>query len=880
MAQNSIFPDLHPFHGGLSREQESEATTAIRLWCEAACEEAEGDQKASEELKMVDRYVEYLQGIQWPTARPTYRAKPIDNKMFGLFLELLGLLTDIRPIAEITSVSREKADIAQEDALNKRMKAWWVGNNIESTFAMGVVYAILTSSFLKLEWDPRARPMGRGEVCLRPLAPTAVLPLKAGNTLQSAEALIYQDWKPTGWVRAKYPAKAHLVMPDMGVSQYSVDSGPPGNVTPMLFNLLTPAFKRLMTKDKARVGMSAYPECRYREFWLKDYCVAPYTKVLTANMEWKRADELVVGEDLIGCNEDAAQSPKTKAKTGKVVRTRWLRRTKVESIKALRQPCVKVHTDRGTVVCSTLHRWLVKTKQAGNRHGSRWWIHYDWQRAEDLKPGDNIGFVCAPWEEEQSKDAGYLAGIFDGEGWLSKGQLGVAQKPGFVLSKTKALIEERGYKTREYRTNSSAYQVLVNGGREEKMRLLGTIRPRRLLDKSTQLWEGRLLQGAKVPPATVISVEAIGEQEVLGIQTTERTFIAEGFVSHNSVNTSNQEIVMGDATNPWKTAYTVRPKELLYPRGRLIVMAGREIVEDTPNPYWHGMFPFSLLRLNAVPWQLYGMSDCRSWSDLQDIINTILAGVIDMIKKAVNPPFFAPKTAFSEQVWNSLDFSMPGARAAYNAVSPQGPQMFKTGELPGYVLPTLQHITREMNERSGIAAVGEAVRKKQVPGGDTLDQIRMSQQGPIRYKGRNIETCISELGQQMVPNIFQFYNKDERIKVPTPPGSTPEFMDWKGSEMVPSNIQPAEHIKKFEFTVIEGSLLGVQRVEQMMNLMKLRQSREISRTTFFEKLNKLGFISLDAANEEKLLMKEMQEGVGGAPPRGKKAQGGGAGKVM
>jgi hypothetical protein len=614
-AQTPFFPELPASASQRTAEAESQADAAIRLWCEAAYEEAEADQKSSEELKMVDRYVEYLQGIQWPTARPSYRAKPIDNKMFGLFLELLGLLTDIRPISEVTSVSRDKQFMDQEDAINKRMKAWWVGNNIESTFAMGVVYAILTSSFLKLEWDPRARPMGRGEVCLRPLSPTSVLPLKAGNTLQSAEALIYADWKPVGWVKAKYPGKAHLVRPDMGVSQYSVDSGPPGNVTPQLFNLLTPAFKRLMTKDKARVGISAYPECRYREFWIKDY----------------------------------------------------------------------------------------------------------------------------------------------------------------------------------------------------------------------------------------------------------------------TVNTSNQTVTMGDVANPWRTSYQVKPMELLYPRGRLIVMAGREVVEDCPNPYWHGQFPFSLLRLNAVPWQLYGMSDLRSWADLQDIINTILAGVIDMIKKAVNPPFFAPKTAFSDQVWNSIDFSMPGARAAYNAVSPQGPQMFKTGELPGYVLPVMQHVTREMDQRSGIASVGEAVRKKQVPGGDTLDQIRQSQQGPIRYKGRNIETCISELGQQMVPNIFQFYNRDERVRVPMPPGAPTQMMDWNGGSMIPEKMQPAEYIKNFEFSVIEGSLLGIERFEQATNLMKLYLGHVISRKTLCEKLDKLGYIHIDPDEEEKRLVHEMQTGTAAAPPKGKKGQGGGGG---
>jgi len=611
-SHGSFFPELAPTSPSISRtsEAESQAEAAIRLWCEAAYEEAEADQKASEELKMVDRYVEYLQGIQWPTARPSYRAKPIDNKMFGLFLELLGLLTDIRPIAEVTSVSRDKQFIDQEEAINQRMKAWWVGNNIESTFAMGVVYAILTSSFLKLEWDPRAKPMGRGEVCLRPLAPQAVLPLKAGNTLQSAEALINVDWKGVGWARAKFPKKAHLIRPDMGVSQYAVDNGPPGNVTPQLFNLLTPAMKRMMTRDKARVGVSAYPECKYREFWIKDW----------------------------------------------------------------------------------------------------------------------------------------------------------------------------------------------------------------------------------------------------------------------TVSTSNQDVVMGDPNNPWRTSYVVKPGELFYPRGRLIVMCGREIVEDCPNPYWHGMFPFSLLRLNAVPWSIYGMSDLRSWADLQDIINTIMAGVIDMIKKAVNPPFFAPKTAFSEQVWNSIDFSMPGARAAYNATSPQEPKMINVGQLPGYVLPTLQHVTREMNERSGIAAVGEAVRKKQVPGGDTLDQIRQSQQGPIRYKGRNIETCISELGQQMVPNLFQFYNRDERFKVPAAPGAPSVFMDWNGSKMMPETMQPAEYIRNFDFTVIEGSLLGLQRVEQGQNLLKLYLGHVISRKTLCEKLNKLGFIYIDPDEEEKRLIHEAQTGTAAAPPKGKKGE--------
>jgi hypothetical protein len=230
-------------------------------------------------------------------------------------------------------------------------------------------------------------------------------------------------------------------------------------------------------------------------------------------------------------------------------------------------------------------------------------------------------------------------------------------------------------------------------------------------------------------------------------------------------------------------------------------------------------------------------------------------------------------------VWNSIDFSMPGARAAYNAVSPHEPKVMNVAPLPGFVLPMLQHVTREMDQRSGIAAIGEAVRKKQVPGGDTLDQIRQSQQGPIRYKARNIEACISELGQQMVPNLFQFYREDERIRMPGSPGAPPDFLEWNGSTMIPPGVQPMDYIRNFQFTIVEGSLLGVQRMEQMLNLVKLRQAREISRATFFDRLNKLGFIHLDVEKEEAALKKEAAEGLMG-PPKGKKGAGGAASKVM
>lgn len=595
---------MDPVTGAANPWYPEERETAVRQWCEAAFEEAEADQKQSEEVKLVEKYIDYLSGKQWPAGRPSYRAKPVNNRMYRLFWEVIALLTDIRPIADVRSTERTQKYVDVEDLLNKGIKAWWVNNGIEMRSAMCIVYAMLTAGFSKLEWDPTANG-GVGDISLVPLGPTAVLPLKPGIDLQDSEALIYNTVKPVGWVKRKHPSRAHLVTPDLDMSQYAIDSNPPSSNSPFLYDRLTPAFKRLMAKDRI-AGASAFPMVRYREFWLKDY----------------------------------------------------------------------------------------------------------------------------------------------------------------------------------------------------------------------------------------------------------------------TVNSSSTTVLMGNPYSKFDEAYWVKPQEMLYPRGRLIVMAGRKIVHDGPNPYWHGLFPFSLCRLNIVPWSIYGLSDLRSLSDMQDIVNQILAGVLDMIKRAVNPPFFAPKSAFSEKVWNDVDLSMPGARLAYNAVSPGEPKVVSVAPLPGFVLNMQQSLYHEMDQQSNIAAVNAAAGKKQIPGADTLDLIRNVQQTPIRLKGRNIEKFISDNGAQLVPNMFQFYRKDRRVFLVGPDGNLAFDQSWD----IESGRSAQQFMGRYKFTIVEGSLLSAQRVEMVGQLEKLRLQHDLDRRTFFDKASKLMNVTFDVDTIEKNLMNEAKMGMMAQPPKGGKGK--------
>jgi hypothetical protein len=614
----SFFPELLPRYGEdpATGEQspwyDSESSKTIAYWCEAAWEEANEDAKASEELGQIDKYIDYLAGKQWPEGRPSYRSKPVNNRMSRLFWELVALLTDLRPIADIRATVREPAFIKQEDVMNTAIRSWWRNNRIEGKLAMTIVYAILTTGFMKIEWDPTIQ-FGMGDFNVIPLSPRALLPLKPAYGLQSAECLIYQDIKPVGWVKRKFPRRSHLVFPDMDVSQYEVQGGAPANISPQLFQSLSPAFKRVLGRDSRKTQTSAYPMCRYREFWLKDY----------------------------------------------------------------------------------------------------------------------------------------------------------------------------------------------------------------------------------------------------------------------TANTSNVTLKMGDETTPYRLRYLVKPGGFIYPRGRLIVMAGRQVVEDCPNPYWHGQFPFAMCRLNVVPWQLYGMSALKSWKDLQDIVNQIIAGVLDMVKRAVNPPFFAPMNALSPEAWNQVDLSMPGARLAYRQTAAHEPKVVQTAQLPGFVLPFYSGITHEMDQQSGIATIDEAMRKKQIPGGDTLDQIRNSKQTPIRMQGRNIEETVDDCGAQMVPNMFQFYRGNRRVTLSGAFGQQTESteMAWP-KDLIPESADPQDFIRNFRFETMEGSLLSIQRVDKVLGLMRLRQAGDIDRKTFFKLLDKFENVYLDVNEIEKNLKQERAEGLMGMPPKGKK--GGGA----
>jgi hypothetical protein len=265
-------------------------------------------------------------------------------------------------------------------------------------------------------------------------------------------------------------------------------------------------------------------------------CVAPETRILTSDLRWVQAGDVRPGDRLTGFDENTG---------GQYNPRRW-HTSVVEDFTIIKKPCYRLELSDGShVVCSYDHQWLTTTKDLSP--SQRDWTrteHLDGQshfatgRNRGLPAGDRV--ILKPldvWNDGGLME-GYLAGVLDGEGHLSRhtqgkgswSSLGFCQKDNPCLTQSLDFLSQLEFKYSVYGPKNDVFNVKILGGATEQMRFLGQVRPVRLLDKFTP--GGRFQCQNHV---AVVGREYVGEQWVASIQTSTRTFIAEGLASHNCV---------------------------------------------------------------------------------------------------------------------------------------------------------------------------------------------------------------------------------------------------------------------------------------------------------------------------------------------------------
>jgi Lysozyme like domain len=267
-------------------------------------------------------------------------------------------------------------------------------------------------------------------------------------------------------------------------------------------------------------------------------CVEAQTPVLCADLVWRQVGDLEAGDEIIAVDESPTPSLLSGLRHGRKFRT-----TRVEANCCHPAECFRVVTTLGELIATANHPWLFWSE---NSHRYTW----KWMTTEQLQVGTPVSYFKEPWKAEAGWEAGWLAGMYDGEGSYSFGHsrgkrdyadahaLNLAQRPSQTLERVREALIRRQFRVNETTTHSSlgACQTLVIQCRPEIMRLLGMIRPPRLLElpKLRQLWEGMSV-GKTVQRAKVIAVEKLPKlKEIAQLQIAARTYLANGFIAHNS----------------------------------------------------------------------------------------------------------------------------------------------------------------------------------------------------------------------------------------------------------------------------------------------------------------------------------------------------------
>lgn len=283
----------------------------------------------------------------------------------------------------------------------------------------------------------------------------------------------------------------------------------------------------------------------YRNLILKSrqlgFCLHPDTRVLTADLQWIPIKDLVPGQEIISVDEHIIHSRGCgrKMRTGKVI-----------AVVGVKRDAYKISFDDGrSVICTGKHPWLCKKSNADLHWGT-----IDFQRSvngEDRKTHIQVGTmvrsITKPWGETTIED-GWFAGMLDGEGFMDKVSakksptINVSQLSGPVWERLVKYAQDEGYsyriendKTlRKTKYGRSPVPKLCFGRMDELFKLLGKCRPTRFGKR--KFWEGRELPGKKtgIGWSVVTKIEKLPEQIMIDLQTTEGTYIAEGFVSHNT----------------------------------------------------------------------------------------------------------------------------------------------------------------------------------------------------------------------------------------------------------------------------------------------------------------------------------------------------------
>ncbi len=251
-----------------------------------------------------------------------------------------------------------------------------------------------------------------------------------------------------------------------------------------------------------------------------DFCLAPDTRLLDGDMVWRPISDYNVGDSILGFDEHKSTHRGRQFQMGTVL-----------GKKRLIKDCIKIVTTEGAVICSKDHMWIASGGPLGNIT--------NWKRADTLKVGYKLSKVMEVWDTPRNEETSWMGGFLDGEGYISNNsQIGVGQNydgdNGLVLEKALSIFTKYMVNADNRICKKKRCWKVRPAGLRTGFQAVGIFQPLRLKAKLLRgLSTHTSIRSKRNRKATILEIINVGPQEVVALETTTKTFLAEGMLSHN-----------------------------------------------------------------------------------------------------------------------------------------------------------------------------------------------------------------------------------------------------------------------------------------------------------------------------------------------------------
>ncbi len=376
------------------------------------------------------------------------------------------------------------------------------------------------------------------------------------------------------------------------------------------------------------------------------------------------------------------------------------------------------------------------------------------------------------------------------------------------------------------------------------------------------------------------------------------------YLKDDSINNSGHDVAMGfdhkDRARNW--SYVVKPKEPLYPRGRTIICSEDIVFYDGPNVFLFDTFPVIKLYMDmsfVYPDSYFSKSVTQDLLQINEMVNEIVSGVMDNIRKELRPNIIADMRAISKAKLDQFDSRRGGQYLRVRPVGTNPIEFIGGTDLKKYVFDMLSFGIDQMGNLSGSTDLSALTKLKQVPAQASIDTIIQSMSPQLRMRGRLIEFAIRELAHMLKFGFLQWYNAPRRMAILGADGLTLEDFDYDPGNLIPDgggflrnltdtdgNVNPEEqevqgfagktkleravkHAGNFTFYVTPNSMLQFQLLQKKSEAIMLRTMGEIDHNTFLEIMEVPNISGINKAlmSEIDQKMQALAQATAGSPGR-------------